>query len=308
MMHSCNQRRMITWSLLCLIFSLFNSILVFASPVRNLCPPDQKDALWEFKNEFYVQEFYTYGMVVVDKKTERWRNNTDCCSWDGVSCDSKTGKVVELDLMVGSLNGPLRSNSSLFRLQHRQSLDLGYNNLSGILPDSIGNLKHLRVLSLGACNFFGKVPSSLGNLSYLTDLDLSVNDFTGELPDSMGNLKRLTELQIVATKLSGNFPLMLLNLSELTGIDLRSNQFEGVLPSNMSSLSKLESFRISDNSFSGSIPSSLFMIPSLIRLRLERNDFSGPLDIGNVSSPSQLGVLSLGENNFDGPSRDLYRN
>ncbi|ESQ56305.1 hypothetical protein EUTSA_v10024378mg [Eutrema salsugineum] len=299
MMCSCCERKVMIWSL-CFIFCLSNSILVFASPDKHLCRPDQRDALWEFKREFYVKGFHSNG-VAADKKTKRWTNNTDCCSWDGISCDPKTGNIVELDLLSSSLNGPLRSNSSLFRLQHLQSLDLGYNNLSGILPDSIGNLKYLRVLNLGGCHFHGKIPSSLGNLSYLTGLDLSINDFNGELPDSMDNLNQLTELRLGSTKLSGNFPSMLLNLSELTLIDLASNQFEGMLPSNMSRLSKLESFSVAGNSFYGSFPSSLFMIPSLFYLSLGSNDFSGTLEIGNISSPSTLGFLSLVENNFNGP-------
>ncbi|CAB78433.1 putative disease resistance protein [Arabidopsis thaliana] len=69
----------------------------------------------------------------------------------------------------------------------------------------------------------------------------------------------------------------------------------------MSSLSKLEAFDIDGNSFSGTIPSSLFMIPSLDRLNLGRNHFSGPLEIGNISSQSNLQILYIGENNFDGP-------
>ncbi|CAA0395132.1 unnamed protein product [Arabidopsis thaliana] len=279
MMHSSSVRRMITVkSSLCLIFCLTNSILVSA---KHLCLPDQKDSLWGFKNEFNVQSPHLYAM------TEKWRNNTDCCSWDGVSCDPKTGVVLELELFYNGLNGPLRSNSSLFRLQHLQKLDLIGNHLSGILPDSIGNLKCLKVLVLGNCNLFGKIPSSLGNLSYLTHLDLSYNDFTSEGPDSMGNLNRLTD--------------MLLKLSSLTDIDFGSNQFRGMLPSNMSSLSKLEYFDIGGNSFSGTIPSSLFMIPSLTYLDLGRNHFSGPLEIGNISSQSKLQQLNLGGNYFNGP-------
>ncbi|KAG7615861.1 Leucine-rich repeat, partial [Arabidopsis thaliana x Arabidopsis arenosa] len=222
---------------------------------------------------------------------EKWRNNTDCCSWDGVSCDPKTGVVVELDLEFNGLNGPLRSNSSLFRLQHLQKLYLGCNTYNGVIPDSMGNLNYLRVLRLGKCNFYGKVPSSLGNLSYLAQLDLSYNGFTSEGPDSMGNLNRLTD--------------MLLNLSSLTYIDLGSNQLKGMLPSNMSSLSKLKYFDIGGNSFSGTIPSSLFMIPSLIVLHLRRNDFSGPFEIGNISSPSNLQLLYIGENNFNPDIVDL---
>ncbi|XP_019098104.1 PREDICTED: receptor like protein 30-like [Camelina sativa] len=301
-MHSCSERRMITiiWSL-CLVFCLSQSILVFGSShAKHLCLPDHRDALWEFKNEFNVQEFNSNG-IVGDKKTEKWRNNTDCCSWDGVSCE--TGKVVGLDLGFSNLNGLLRFNSSLFRLQHLQSLDLRFNYISGILPYSIGNLKYLRVLSLRGCNLFGKFPSSLGNLSHLTNLDLSDNDFTaGELPDSIGHLNKLTELDVRSTKLSGNFPRVLLNLSSLISIDLSSNQLKGMLPSNnMSSLSKLKSFMISENSFYGTIPSSLFMIPSLTRLDLSRNDFTGPLEIGNISLQPNLRYLYIGENNFNGP-------
>nr|VDD50410.1 unnamed protein product [Brassica oleracea] len=294
-MHSCCARKIIVWSL-CLIFSLSHSILVCgSSPPKHLCRQDQRNALWEFKSEFPLS-----GMAA-DEKTQTWRNNSDCCSWDGITCDPKTGNVAELNLWGSSLNGPLRSSSGLFKLQHLQILDLSSNNLAGILPDSIGDLKYLRVLKLLECNLFGKLPSSLGNLSYLTHLDLDGNDFTGELPDSMGNLNQLTKLILASSKLSGNFPHVLLNLSDLTTTNLHFNQLEGTLPANMSSLSKLEYFNIGSNSFSGFVSSSLFMIPSLIHLSLERNGFNGPLEIGNISSPSELQTLSLGGNNLKGP-------
>ncbi|XP_023635356.1 receptor-like protein 12 [Capsella rubella] len=219
-MHCFGERKMIIWSL-CLIL-----ILVFGSShAKHLCHPDQREALWEFKSEFYVQK---PDEMKSNTTTEMWRHNTDCCSWDGISCNPKTGKVVELALGDSYLNGPLRSNSSLFRLQHLRGLYLSYNNISSVLPDSIGKLKYLRVLSLGDCNFFGKIPSSIGNLSHLTSLDLSSNGFTGELPDSMGSLNRLTNLELVSNKLGGKFPHALLNLSEITMLDLRDNQFEGI--------------------------------------------------------------------------------
>ncbi|KAG2239244.1 hypothetical protein Bca52824_090104 [Brassica carinata] len=294
-MHSCCARKMIVWSL-SLIFSLSYSILVCASsPAKHICRQDQRDALWEFKSEFHLSE------MAANEKTQTWRSNSDCCSWDGITCDSKTGNVVELNLWGSSLEGPLRSSSGLFKLQYLQSLNLNSNNLAGILPDSIGNLKHLRDLSLSGCNLFGNLPSSLGNLSDLTHLDLDGNGFTGELPDSMGNLKQLKKLLLASSKLSGNFRHALLNLTELTAINLVSNLLEGTLPSNMSSLSKLEYFNIGSNSFSGLVPSSLFMIPSLTLLNLERNHFKGLLGIGNISSPSKLKILSLGGNKLSGP-------
>ncbi|CAF2073515.1 receptor-like protein 48 [Brassica napus] len=294
-MHSCCARKIIVWSL-CLIFYLSHSILVCgSSPPKHLCRQDQRDALWEFKSEFPLS-----GMAA-DEKTQTWRNNSDCCSWDGITCDPKTGNVAELNLWGSSLNGSLRSSSGLFKLQYLHSLNLGSNNLAGILPDFIGDLKYLRVLRLSGCNLFGKLPSSLGNLSDLTVLELDGNGFTGELPVSLGNLKQLTKLLVASSKLSGNFHHALLNLTELTAINLVSNQLEGTLPSNMSSLSKLEYFDIGSNLFSGFVPSSLFMIPSLIHLKLERNHFNSLLEIGNFSSPSKLQTLSLGGNRLSGP-------
>ncbi|KAF2586067.1 hypothetical protein F2Q70_00035532 [Brassica cretica] len=296
-MHSCGARKIIVWSL-CLIFSLSHSILVCASsPPKHLCRQDQRDALWEFKSEFPLSG------LAASEKTQRWRNNTDCCSWDGITCDPKTGNVLELNLWSSSLNGPLRSSSGLFKLQYLQSLNLSSNNLAGILPDSIGNLKYLKDLRISECNLFGKLPSSLGNLSDLTVLELDGNGFTGELPVSIGNLKQLTKLLVAS---SGNFHHALLNLTELTAINLLSNQLEGTLPSNMSSFSKLEYFNVGSNSFSGSVPSSLFMIPSLTYLNLERNHFNSHLEIGNISSPSKLQILSLGGNKAQWGNPGIY--
>ncbi|XP_023635088.1 receptor-like protein 12 isoform X2 [Capsella rubella] len=293
MLHSCSKgKKMTIWSLF-LLFSLTNSIHVMASHVRHLCRNDQKNALLEFKNEFYVQDFNANG-VAGDKKTETWRNNTDCCSWDGITCNPKTGKVVELDLMNSFLNGPLRYDSSLFKLQYLHSLDLGSNNLSGMLPDSIGNLEYLRVLSLGRCNLFGKIPSSLGNLTYLTNLDLSVNDFTGELPGSMGHLNKLAELHLGSAKLSGKFPSLLLNLSELTLIELGFNQFEGRGMVDFNMFLHLESLTLLDLSYintRSTVDISIFSPLLLLGyLDLSGND----LKISStLSLPSPMGTLIL---------------
>ncbi|VYS62580.1 unnamed protein product [Arabidopsis thaliana] len=307
MMYSCRERRMITvkWSL-CLIFCLTNSILVIA---KHLCLPDQRDALWGFKNEFHVPSHNSYAM------TEKWRNNTDCCSWDGVSCDPKTGVVLELDLEFNGLNGPLRSNSSLFRLQHLQKLYLGCNTYNdglkgGELPDSIGNLKYLRFLSFQDCNLYGKIPSSLGNLSYLTHLDLSYNDdLTGEILDSMGNLKYMRVLSLTSCKFSGMMPSSLGNLSYLTDLDLSYNNFTGVIPDSMGNLNYLRVLSLGNCNLFGKIPSSLGNLSYLTHLDLSYNDFTseGPDSMGNLNrltdmllNLSSLTYIDFGSNQLKG--------
>ncbi|RID79317.1 hypothetical protein BRARA_A02063 [Brassica rapa] len=197
-----------------------------------MCHADQRDALWEFKSEFHLN-----GMTA-SEKTLRWRNNTDCCSWNGITCDPKTGNVAELKLLGSSLNGSLRSKSILFRLQHLQILDLSSNNFAGILPDSIGNLKNLRVLKLIECNLFGKLPSSLGNLSYLTHLYLGGNDFTGELI-LFSHLMSVSLVHLSASCNISEFPKFLQRQTSLFYLDISNNQIKGQVPEWLWSLPRL---------------------------------------------------------------------
>ncbi|KAH0912178.1 hypothetical protein HID58_035499 [Brassica napus] len=287
-MHSL--RKMIVWSSF-LVFSLSYSILAFASsPAKHLCRPDQRDALWEFKSEFH------FSGMAPNEKTQRWLNNTDCCFWDGVSCDLKTGNVIDLDLCGSSLNGSLLSNSGVFKLQHLQSLNLSSNNLAGFLPDSIGNLKHLTVLQLYGCGFFGNIPSSIGNLSYLTHLDLQGNGFTGELPESMGKLNRLTKLLLSTSKLSGNFHHALLNLTELTWIDLRSNNLEGRVPDWLW-MSELVYVDISKNALTGfDGPKDAIQTSPLEMLDISSNAFQDPFPL----LPNSTRFFSASDNQFSG--------
>ncbi|CAF2151216.1 BnaA01g19180D [Brassica napus] len=289
-MPSCNERKMIVW-ILCLVFSLSHPILIFASfPAKHMCHADQRDALWEFKSEFHPSG------LAASEKTQRWRKNTDCCTWDGITCDPKTGNVAGLNLLGSSLNGSLRSNSSLFRLQHLQSLDLSSSNLAGILPDSIGNLKNLRVLKLLECNLFGKLPSSLGNLSYLTHLDLDGNDFTGELPDSMGNLNQLKKLILASSKLTG---LLYLDLSFW---NIRRGVVGFSIFLHLKSLTFLDLSHLNTRSM---VDMSLFShLMSLSVLHISGNN----LNISsNLNLPSPIGSLALASCNISEFPKFLQR-
>ena len=130
---------------------------------------------------------------MTDQKKESWKEGRDCCSWDGVTCDTMGRDVIGLpNLRELSLisNPELRgafpttnwSNPLMF-------LDVSTTGFSGPLPNSIDNLKFLKHLGLSQCNFNGLIPASFGNLTQITELDLSGNNFVGELPSSLSNLK-----------------------------------------------------------------------------------------------------------------------
>ncbi|KAG5401523.1 hypothetical protein IGI04_016130 [Brassica rapa subsp. trilocularis] len=294
---SWNSRSIIHITLPSLLFFIYNFTAVFTAPARHLCHPVQRDALLKFKNEFEIKKPCLDG---IRPKTDSWAVNSDCCDWDGITCDTKSWEVIELDLSRSCLHGRLHSNSSLYKVKNLTTLDLSYNYFSGHISPSIGNFSHLTTLDLSKNYFSGWIPSSVGNLSHLTILDLSGNDFIGELP-SFGSMNQMNLLSVEFNKLSGNFPHSLLNLEMLSDLYLSHNQFTGTLPSNMSSLYNLEYFEAWDNSFSGTLSSSLFTIPSLTYVDLRDNQLKGTLEFGNISSPSKLTSLVLGNNNFIGP-------
>ncbi|KAF8378104.1 hypothetical protein HHK36_029440 [Tetracentron sinense] len=86
-----------------------------------------------------------------------------------------TGEITEF---VDSLSGCTNSSSL-------EMLDLGGNQLSGHLPDSLGHLKKLTSLQLARNSFWGSIPASIGSLSFLKELDLFINPMNGTIPATL---------------------------------------------------------------------------------------------------------------------------
>lgn len=249
-----------------------------ASPtLLHYCRHDQMDALLEFKNEFPVNKS---NPTPYDVPLSSWNKSSDCCSWEGVMCSVKTGKVISLNLSYVPLRNSLKPNSSLFKLQH------------------------LRNLTLKNCSLYGEIPSSLGSLSRLTKLNLLNNNLVGQVPASIGNLAQLRYLDLSQNKLSGNIPISFVNLTNLYLFYIHDNYFESTFPFNMSGFQKLKYFGVGANSFSGVFPTSLLTIPSLIYINLEGNRFTGPIDFRKTSPSSTLKYLNIAYNKFDGPIPD----
>lgn len=108
-------------------------------------------------------------------------------------------------------------------------LDLNTNNMTGVLPASIGNLTALTYLSFWRNNLSGLIPASIGNLTLLTSLDLSSNQFSGTIPASFGNLINLQFLHVGSNQLRGKIPAEIGNLTHLQFLTTFNNNltFDG---------------------------------------------------------------------------------
>ena len=80
-------------------------------------------------------------------------------------------------------------------------------------------------------NMTGSIPEALGDLEQLTYLNLGGNQLEGSIPEAMGDLKQLQYLQLGGDRIEGSIPQALAGLDQLTVLGLWSNRLTGVVPS-----------------------------------------------------------------------------
>lgn len=174
---------------------------------------------------------------------DNWFNNTN---WDILSLKKQ----------------PFNCNlASLFGIQINlngrvSEVNLYNNNLSGILPGSIGNITGLERLFLGYDAISGNIPPEIGNLNNLYVLSLSDTQLMGTIPATFGNLNNLEILYLYNNNLSGDIPAVLGNLSQLKFLYIQNNMLNGNLPPSFANLINLSRLYISDNQLDGCYPAS----------------------------------------------------
>ena len=328
--------------LLCFVFFLACSQFLLSSSFSNstkLCPHGQSHALLQFKQSFSIHNsssWYCNGGTTSYPKTKYWKKGSDCCSWDGVTCDLVTGHLIELDLSCSWLSGTIHPNSTLFLLSHLQSLNLAFNNFSGSsISAGFGRFSSLMHLNLSYSLFSGLISPEISHLSNLVSLDLFENygaEFSPHGFDSLvRNLTKLQKLHLHGISISSVFPNSLLNRSSLISLHLSECGLYGRFPDHDINLPKLELLylfenedlsgnfpRFSENNilidldlsstnFSGELPASIGNLKSLQTLDLYYCEFSGSIP-PSLENLTQITFLHLEINHFCGKIPNVFDN
>ncbi|KAJ0705291.1 putative leucine-rich repeat-containing, plant-type, leucine-rich repeat domain superfamily [Helianthus annuus] len=237
---------------------------------------------------------------------KNWNTSTDCCDWNGVTCDHSTGDVISLDMSCGMVQGTIHPNSTLFHLPRLQRLNLAFNNFSySQLPPAIGRLSNsLTHLNISSCGFTGQVPTDVSYLHKLVSLDLSSNGFTGQVPTDISHLHKLVSLDLSSNGFTGQVPTDISHLHKLVSLDLSSNGFTGQVPTDISHLHKLVSLDLSMNKDDFNLEPYVFInllrnLTVMKELSLTYVNISAVLP-SNLNISSALKLLNLGSTGLQG--------
>lgn len=218
----------------------------------------------------------------------------DVSGFFGVTTNAN-GNVVGIFLPQNEVTGEIPE--SIGDLVYLEQLYLFSNNLYRYIPQSIGNLINLKGLYLNSSRInWSTIPESIGNLTNLEYLALHSNYLEGSIPSSIGNLTKLKELSLHFTKLEGNIPSSIGNLHDLQSLQLMGANLTGPIPASFSNLTELYQFRIHDNELSGPVPDYFCSFPNLEILSLYNNQFTGTLP--TCIYTSGINHVYLSNNNF----------
>ncbi|GKV14826.1 hypothetical protein SLEP1_g25640 [Rubroshorea leprosula] len=310
---------MLIWfsQILCLSFILLQFRVRSSSPSQSsldspphLCHPEERSALLDFKSTTNMVEG-CLGTPII----QTWNESIDCCLWEGITCDKPKDHVIGLDLSSNCLEADLTTNSSLFRLEKLQSLNLSHNNFS--FPNiSFGfhRWKSLTYLNLSTLGYMdGSLLFEISLVSKLVSLDLSCN--YGLLLDNIKFqmlVHNSTELRFLILDSVNMFlvvPSSLLNLtSSLEYLSLsnylRNNRLTGPIDHVKMPNLILQEVYLSNNEISGAIPSSFFHLVNLTIVHLSSNNLSGTITDYMLSKLVNLETLDLSNNSLLSLSND----
>jgi Leucine-rich repeat (LRR) protein len=261
--------------------------------------------LYAFTTHGQVPESDSLALVSLYNSTngDSWTEHTNwlqpgqpVSTWYGITVYNDS--VEQIRLYENNLTGTLPDEIGDFT--NLKVLDLNTNQISGTIPVSIGNLTQLTTLSFKDNQLIGNIPVEIGYLINLEFLYLFENQLEDSIPAAIGNLVNLQYLLLSNNQLTGPIPKEICNLTNLYKLSLSYNQLTDSIPVNIGELTELRTLDLDHNNLTGSIPSNIGNLTNLTALNLTSDQLIGhiPVEVGNLTG---LTWLSLEQNQLSGP-------
>jgi hypothetical protein len=184
-----------------------------------------------------LREFYLSTRMFSESSMplHNWSFDSDAgiviyCNFSGVTCDS--------NYMV-------------------TNLELNSTQLSGSLPDTIGDFSKLQRLRLYNNSIQGTIPDSLLKITSLKLLNLGQNQISGTFPEFASSFL-LSRLSLQRNAVSGTIPVSTCRLTNLVVFEISQlTRMHGSIPDCFGSLTALAAFRMTDIGLTGNVPIEL---------------------------------------------------
>lgn len=215
-----------------------------------------------------------------------------------------SGKYPEWFTQLPSLNTISLSNCSKIggdfpvswcSITQLQLLSLGGQEMTGTLPDCIGNWTNLQYFEIFSTKLTGSIPNSLVKMTALQFLEFNYNQLSGTIPQDIGNLTALQRFTVYDNQLQGTLPASIGKLTNLIEIHFRNNSLTGTIPDEMQNMAKIANIGLESNYINGSIPEWLSpeTMFNLQNLDLRCNNLNGPLPTWLRSDPAGEYVINV---------------
>ncbi|TMW89465.1 hypothetical protein EJD97_017137 [Solanum chilense] len=202
------------------------------------------------------------SLIISHFLANNWTKNASLCSWFGVTCSSKSQRVVALNLPNLQLQGTI--SLSLANLSSLRELNLENNLFHGGISYGLGHLPRLRVIDVKNNQLNGSIPTSLFQNRRVQVISLAFNELSGEMWRGPWYVPQLRVLNLKNNSLTGIIPPTIGNATKLLNFSLSVNRINGNIPEEIGNLSQLAVLSLNDNKLTGSIPEALFNISSLL--------------------------------------------
>ncbi|PRP82050.1 LRR receptor-like serine/threonine-protein kinase GSO1-like [Planoprotostelium fungivorum] len=211
-------------------------------------------------------------------------------------------KLINFTIYSNNYHGPV---PDLRQCKALQFLWIDFNAFDGEFPEWVNTLPDLYIIAMGYNQLTGPIPASLGQLKALAYLTISGNGFSGPLPDIWDQLPNLAQIIAYANNFTGEIPPSIYRSTQIDTLQLNNNRFTGSISPDIKNLTKLVYLVLGYNELNGTIPDELYECTQLLQLNLVSNQLTGTLS-PKVSQLTSIALLQFGQNRLKGDIPDAF--